>query len=226
MRLAAALVLLTLTLACAADNRAAGTPDGTPENDHAFPAILTPEEARAQGLDVATFAAGCFWCVETAFEGLPGVRSVVSGYTGGPEASPTYEQVSSGATGHAEAVQVVFDPKRTSYAALLEVFWHNVDPFAVARQFCDAGQQYRSAIFVHDAGQRALAGQTRDAVAKRFGKSVATQVHDAGPFWPAENYHQDFWKKSPVRYKTYRFGCGRDARLRELWGEAAAHRTE
>jgi peptide-methionine (S)-S-oxide reductase len=190
--------------------------------DKGFPAVPTPEQARAKGLEVATFAAGCFWCAESPFEGLPGVQSVVSGYTGGKFENPTYQAVSSGGTGHAEAVQVVYDPKIVTYDRLLYIFWRNVDPFAKGGQFCDYGSQYRAGIFVHDARQRKLAEGTRAEVAKRFGQTVHVEVTDASRFWPAENYHQDYCFKNPLRYKTYRAGCGRDTRLREIWGDEAA----
>ncbi|MFN7971064.1 MAG: peptide-methionine (S)-S-oxide reductase MsrA [Acidobacteriota bacterium] len=170
----------------------------------------------------ATFAGGCFWCMETAFEGQPGVLAVTSGYTGGPEKNPTYEQVSSHATGHAEAVQVLYDTSATSYEKLLDIFWHNVDPTVKDRQFCDGGHQYRSAIFAAGADQRRLAEASREKIekTKTFQEPIVTEIVDASEFWPAEEYHQDFYKKNPVRYKSYRLGCGRDARLKELWGEA------
>jgi len=191
-------------------------------------AAPTAPPAKASGdaarTEVATFAMGCFWCGETQFESQPGVRSVVSGYTGGPEKRPTYEQVSSGATGHYESIQVTFDPRRTSYAKLLDLFWHGVDPTQADGQFCDHGRQYRSAVFVHDAAQRKLAEESRRAIASSgvLKKPIVTEILPAGPFWPAEEYHQDFWKKDPVRYRSYRLGCGRDRRLAELWGDRAS----
>ena len=171
----------------------------------------------------ATFAGGCFWCEETAFEGLPGVISVTSGYTGGQKKNPTYEEVSSGSTGHAESVQVLFDPAKISYAKLLEIFWHNVDPLDPGGQFCDRGTQYRSAIFYADEGQRREAEASKHALEKeaRFQGRIATQLVPASTFYPAEEYHQQFYRKNPVRYKQYRQGCGRDARLKQLWGEPA-----
>jgi peptide-methionine (S)-S-oxide reductase len=170
---------------------------------------------------VATFAGGCFWCMEPPFDALPGVISTTSGYTGGTDPDPSYEEVSAGGTGHAEAVQVVYDPTRISYAKLLEVFWRNVDPLTPNAQFCDHGSQYRSAIFVHDAQQRRLAEASKQALldAKRWTAAIVTEIVTAGPFHPAEEYHQDYYEKNPVRYKFYRTGCGRDRRLRELWGE-------
>ncbi len=171
----------------------------------------------------AVFAGGCFWCEETAFEGVPGVVAVISGYTGGQAPNPTYEQVSSGVTGHAESVQVIYDPSKISYEKLLDIFWHNVDPFQANGQFCDHGNQYRSAIFFKDEGERkaAEASKARLESDARFKGKIVTQIVPASTFYPAEEYHQDFYKKNPVRYHTYRTGCGRDARLKEIWGEAA-----
>jgi peptide-methionine (S)-S-oxide reductase len=168
---------------------------------------------------VATFAGGCFWCVEADFDKVDGVTSTTSGYTGGRAANPTYEQVSHGGTGHAESVEIVYDPAKVSYKKLLDVFWHNIDPLAKDRQFCDHGDQYRSAIFYHDEEQRALAEASKAEVEKRFEQPVATQIVPAGAFYKAEEYHQDYYKKNPIRYKFYRYNCGRDARLEELWGK-------
>jgi peptide-methionine (S)-S-oxide reductase len=183
--------------------------------------VLGAPSARAEAVK-ATFAGGCFWCMEPPFESLPGVASVTSGYTGGTKASPTYEDVSEGGTGHAEAVEIVFDPAKVSYEKLLDVFWHNIDPTVADRQFCDIGSQYRSAIFVHDPAQRKAAEASLAAVTKQLGKPVKTQIADAGPFYVAEDYHQDYATKNPVRYRYYRWGCGRDARLEEVWGKDAA----
>ncbi len=171
----------------------------------------------------AIFAGGCFWCEETAFEGVPGVVAVISGYTGGQVPNPTYEQVSSGVTGHAESVQVIYDPSKISYEKLLDIFWHNIDPSQANGQFCDHGNQYRSAIFFKDEGERkaAEASKARLESDARFKGKIVTQIVPASTFYPAEEYHQDFYKKNPVRYHTYRTGCGRDARLKEIWGEAA-----
>jgi peptide-methionine (S)-S-oxide reductase len=171
----------------------------------------------------AVFAGGCFWCEETAFEGVPGVVAVISGYTGGQVAKPTYEQVSSGVTGHAESVQVIYDPSKITYEKLLDIFWHNVDPFQANGQFCDHGNQYRSAIFYRDETQRKAAEESKARLEDepRFKGKIVTQIVPASTFYPAEEYHQDFYKKNPVRYYSYRTGCGRDARLKEIWGEAA-----
>jgi peptide-methionine (S)-S-oxide reductase len=170
----------------------------------------------------AFFAGGCFWCEETAFEGVPGVLSVTSGYTGGEKKNPTYEEVSAGGTGHAESVEVVYDPAKISYEKLLEIFWHNVDPLQANGQFCDHGNQYRSAIFYANDTQRAAAEASKRKLEeeRRFKGKIVTQIVPASTFYPAEEYHQDFYKKSPLRYRTYRAGCGRDARLKELWGAA------
>ncbi len=185
----------------------------------------SPVAAPAQGLSRAIFAGGCFWCMEPPFEKLKGVKAVVSGYIGGPEKNPTYEQVSNHQTGHTEAVEILFDARVVSYERLLEVFWHNIDPTTPDRQFCDRGRQYRTGIFVLDPGQRLLAEASRKHVesTKRFPEPVVTPVEDAGVFYRAEEYPQDFYKTSPVRYYSYRAGCGRDARLKALWGESAGH---
>ena len=172
----------------------------------------------------AVFAGGCFWCVESDFDKVPGVISTTSGYTGGKTANPTYEQVSSHSTGHAEAVQIVFDPAKVSYGQLVEHFWRTVDPTTRDRQFCDEGSPYRTAIFAQDAEQLKVATTSRTALekSKPFKAPIVTEVVLASTFYPAEEYHQDYYLKNPVRYKYYRSSCGRDARLKELWG-AAAH---
>ena len=182
-----------------------------------------PAPTAPAGLAKATFAGGCFWCMEPPFDKLPGVVSTTSGYTGGRVKNPSYEQVSAGGTGHAEAVEVVYDPAKISYEKLLEVFWHNVDPLTADRQFCDGGNQYRTAIFFHGEEQKRLAEATRAQVAQELGKKVVTEIVPAGPFYAAEEYHQDFYQKNPIRYKYYRNGCGRDRRLAELWGGKAGH---
>jgi peptide-methionine (S)-S-oxide reductase len=175
-------------------------------------------------MERATFAGGCFWCMEPPFEKISGVASVTSGYTGGQKVNPSYEEVSAGGTGHAESVDVVYDPAKVTYAQLLDVFWHNVDPTQGDGQFCDHGHQYRTAIFYHDAEQKRLAEESKEKVQARLQKPVVTEIVTASRFYPAEEYHQDFYKKSPVRYYTYRAGCGRDRRLKELWGaEAGGH---
>jgi peptide-methionine (S)-S-oxide reductase len=176
--------------------------------------------AQGKPLAKATFAGGCFWCMEGPFDKLDGVVSTTSGYTGGTRKNPSYEEVSSGGTGHAESVQVVYDPSKVSYEKLLEVYWHNVDPLAKNRQFCDVGTQYRSAIFYHDEAQKRLAEASKAEVQKRFKQPIETQIVAASAYYPAEDYHQDYYTKNPLRYKFYRTGCGRDARLEELWGKS------
>ena len=177
-------------------------------------------QAAKKGRAKATFAGGCFWCMEPPYDKLPGVVSTTSGYIGGTKKNPTYEEVSAGTTGHAEAVQVVYDPAKVSYAKLLDVFWRNVDPLTANAQFCDHGDQYRTAIFVHDAEQKRLAEESKAQVQKKFiERKVVTEITQAAVFYPAEEYHQDYYEKNPIRYKFYRTSCGRDARLEELWGK-------
>jgi peptide-methionine (S)-S-oxide reductase len=172
---------------------------------------------------IATFAGGCFWCVEADFDKVPGVLSTTSGYTGGKTDNPTYSQVSSGSTGHAEAVEIAYDPAKVGYQALLDVFWHNHDPLAKDRQFCDSGSQYRAAMLYHDEEQRSLAEESKKAVQTKFTpRLVQTEIVPAGPFYKAEDYHQDYYEKNPIRYKFYRFNCGRDQRLEELWGKPSS----
>ncbi len=168
---------------------------------------------------VATFAGGCFWCMEPPFDKLDGVVSTTAGYIGGHQENPTYKQVSSGGTGHAEAIQIIYDPAKVTYAELLDVFWRNIDPTAEDRQFCDRGDQYRSGIFYHDDEQRRLAEESkRRLLAAAQVPAIVTEITAAPTFYPAEDYHQDYYQKNPVRYKMYRAGCGRDRRLAELWG--------
>ncbi len=186
--------------------------------------VFSVASARA-ATDTAVFAGGCFWCVESDFDTLPGVISTTSGYTGGHVANPSYEQVSGKHTGHAEAVEVVFDPQKISYAQLVEFFWRSIDPTTKDRQFCDAGSPYRSEIFVRGAEQRAVAEASLAALekSKPFEAPIVTEITDAGEFYAAEDYHQDYYRKNPLRYSYYRYGCGRDARVKELWGKSVAH---
>jgi peptide-methionine (S)-S-oxide reductase len=185
-----------------------------------------PVEQPARPTATAIFAGGCFWCVEADFDKVPGVISTVSGYTGGQRTNPTYEQVSSGGTGHAEAVKVVYDPARVTYARLLDVFWRNIDPITADAQFCDHGRQYRSAIFIGSNEEKSIAEASKAALqaSGRFKVPIVTEIVAASTFYPAEEYHQDYYIKNPIKYKFYRATCGRDARLRELWGnEAGGH---
>ena len=178
-------------------------------------------QAPPAGVAKATFAAGCFWCTEEAFDKVPGVASTTSGYMGGTKQKPTYTEVSSGTTGHTEVVQVVYDPAKVSYERLLEQFWLNHDPTVKDRQFCDAGSQYRPSIFYHTGEQKRLAEASKAKwdKDKPFAQPIVTPIAAAGEFWPAEDYHQDYYKKNPVRYKFYTSGCGRYARLNQLWGK-------
>jgi peptide-methionine (S)-S-oxide reductase len=177
------------------------------------------------GLAVATFAGGCFWCMEPPYDKTPGVVSTTSGYTGGSVAHATYRQVSAGGTGHTEAVRVVYDPKKVSYATLLDVFWRNIDPVDAYGQFCDKGDQYKPAIFYHDEEQKRLAEESKAALERsgRFKQPITVAILPAGDFYEAEDYHQDYYLKNPVRYKFYRHNCGRDARLEQVWGSAPTH---
>lgn len=206
------LLFIATTAACAQSTDAPGAVQAPAA------AESTPRTA------IAIFAGGCFWCMEPPFDKLPGVISTTSGYTGGRVSNPTYEQVSAGGTGHAEAVQVKYDPARIGYAQLLEVFWRNIDPLAADRQFCDVGNQYRSAIFPIGAEQQRLAEVSKRALqdSGRFDRPIATQIVAASRFYRAERDHQDYYKRNPVRYKFYRFNCGRDQRLEELWGKPGA----
>lgn len=175
---------------------------------------------QGNNLEKATFAGGCFWCMEHAFDQVEGVVSVTSGYTGGGKKNPTYEEVSTGGTGHAESVQIVYDPEKIDYSKLLDIFWRNIDPTTPNRQFCDIGAQYRTAIFYHDENQRRLAEESKKKLESGplRGKLV-TEIAPASEFYPAEEYHQKYYRKNPVRYELYHSGCGRDQRLKEIWGK-------
>jgi peptide-methionine (S)-S-oxide reductase len=172
-------------------------------------------------LQLATFASGCFWCTESDFDKLPGVVSTTSGYTGGRTFRPTYGQVSAGGTGHVESVEVIFNPRVVTYRQLLDVYWHNVDPFNGHGQFCDYGEQYRPVIWVHDEEQRTAAEASRAQVQELLGKTVVVEIEKAGAFYPAEDYHQDFHTKNDYKYRFYRWNCGRDARLADIWRAAS-----
>lgn len=187
--------------------------------------LLAAGTAPAADLEKAVFAGGCFWCMEEPFDRLPGVVSVTAGYTGGHTKNPTYKEVSAGGTGHAEAVQIVYDPSRISYSSLLAVFWRNIDPTVSDRQFCDVGHQYRAAIFYRGEEQRTSAQRSKAALEKNrpFREPIVTGITAASEFYPAEEYHQHYYKKNPLRYSYYRSGCGRDKRLNELWGNTTGH---
>jgi peptide-methionine (S)-S-oxide reductase len=202
-------LLAALLAACLASGASAQSP---------APAAAPPSAAKTAK---ATFAGGCFWCMEPPFDKVDGVLSTTSGYTGGTKKNPTYEEVSAGGTGHAESVEIVYDPSRVTYEKLLDVFWHNVDPLTPNAQFCDHGNQYRTAIFYHDDDQKRAAEKSKKDLeaSGRFKQPIVTQIVAATEFWPAEDYHQDYYEKNPVRYRYYRYSCGRDQRLEELWGK-------
>lgn len=210
-----ALLLVGAIAACTSN----GSADDSAEHEGATRAAPPAPEGKA----VAIFAGGCFWCMEKPFERLDGVESVLSGYAGGQIRGPSYDRVSSGSTGHTEAVRVLYDPDATSYDRLLEVFWHNVDPFDRGGQFCDRGSQYRPAIFPVSTEQRRAAKRSKARIEKKLDKKVAVDIEQTDAFWVAEDYHQNFYRTHPVRYRSYRSGCGRDARLREVWGDEAGH---
>ena len=184
----------------------------------ALAATAAEPVAKAQATATAVFAGGCFWCMEPPFDKLPGVVATTSGYTGGQKINPTYQEVSAGDTGHIEAVQITYDPKQVSYEKLLEVFWRNVDPLDKGGQFCDRGSTYTTAIFYQSEEQKKLAEQSKATIEKKLGKAVVTTIRPAATFYAAEDYHQDYYKNNPLRYKYYRYSCGRDQRLEELWG--------
>jgi peptide-methionine (S)-S-oxide reductase len=186
-------------------------------------ALFHMQRASAQNTQTAVFAGGCFWCVESDFDKVPGVISTTSGYTGGKTTNPTYDQISSKDTGHAEVVKIVFDPSKVSYAKLLDVFWHSIDPTTKNAQFCDVGSPYRTAIFAQDAAQLEAAKKSLADLEKTkpFKEAIVTEINPVSVFYTAEEYHQDYYVKNPVRYKYYRTSCGRDARLKQLWGDKA-----
>jgi peptide-methionine (S)-S-oxide reductase len=174
-----------------------------------------------EGMKAVTLAGGCFWCVESDFDHVPGVVETISGYTGGTADNPTYSQVSAGGTGHYEAVRIVYDPQKVTYDQLLDVFWRSVDPTDAGGQFCDRGESYRTAVFVATPEERQAAEASKAEAEKALGRPIVTPILDAGAFWPAEGYHQNYYVENPLRYNYYRWGCGRDARLTELWGDQA-----
>jgi peptide-methionine (S)-S-oxide reductase len=193
-------------------------PGGSPPTDRT-PAVL-PVPTAAQR--VATFAGGCFWSMQKAFDGVAGVASVTAGYAGGSQPNPSYEQVETGKTGYAESVQVIYDPARISYQGLLDVYWHHIDPLTPNQAFCDRGPQYRSIIFYRDPAQQRAAEASKQALDRshRFATPIVTAIQPATRFYPAEEYHQQFYKKNPARYQAYVIGCGREGRIRELWGDS------
>ena len=206
-----AVVLATVAAGC-------GTSEPLPPAGPSVGMALDPALA-----DTVVFAGGCFWCMEKPFEELDGVASVVSGFSGGTVANPTYDEVSRKTTGHYEVVEVVYNPQVVPFDTLLQVYWHNVDPFDDGGQFCDRGSPYRPAIFVRTPAERAAAAATVSQVQEKFGLPVLVPVLDAAPFYAAEDYHQDFYRTNPAHYNRYRTGCRRDARLEQLWGDAAGH---
>ncbi|HIG74057.1 MAG TPA: peptide-methionine (R)-S-oxide reductase MsrB [Bacteroidetes bacterium] len=225
MRFLSVLAALALALgACSSPDGPAGIEAvlGQPIQSPVEPASLDIAPADA---DTLILAAGCFWCAETAFEGVEGVAKVTSGFAGGTVANPSYDQVTAGGTGHYEVIEVVYDPEQVELETLLDVFWRNVDPLDGGGQFCDRGDSYRSALFVTEAQRPAAEASLRE-VGERFDAIIQTKVLDAAPFYPAEDYHQDFWLKDPDRYYSYRIGCGRDARLAELWGPKGSASAE
>jgi peptide-methionine (S)-S-oxide reductase len=190
---------------------------GVGGTDEAAAATTVHAQSQSRGLQKATFAAGCFWCVEADFDKVKGVVETISGYTGGRVRNPSYEEVSAGGTGHTEAVEVVFDPAVVTYDQLLEHYWRNVDPFVAHRQLCDVGSQYRPEIFVHNDAQRAAAEASRKRIQQRFAEPIVVNITSAGPFYRAEAYHQDYYKAHSIQYRYYRWRCGRDARLQDIW---------
>lgn len=217
IRMLASVVFFSLALACTSTAAGPSSKGGS-----AMPATQAAPPVK-KGQAEAVFAGGCFWCLESDLDKVPGVLSTTSGYAGGDQKGPAYKEVASGKTSHIESVRVVYDPKVLDYATLLDAFWHSVDPTQANGQFCDIGPHYRTAIFTSDEDERALAERTRDEAAATLGKTVVTEILPASTFWEAEEYHQDFYKKNPGHYLRYRMGCGRDQQLKRLWGEAASH---
>ena len=211
------LIALTCAILAACGNTTPQETVSAPPPSSEIP-VTSPDVP--EGLAVATFAGGCFWCMEPPFDQMEGVVSTTSGYAGGWVAEPTYDQVSAGGTGHAEVVQIIYDPAKVSYQELLEVFWRNIDPLTANAQFCDHGPQYRSAIFYHGDQQEEAARESKRSLEEsgRFDRPIVTEITEFSNFYPAEDYHQDYYQKNPKRYKFYRYGCGRDKRLEQVWG--------
>ncbi len=187
----------------------------------ALSVALANSSASTQDLQTATFAGGCFWCVESDFDRVPGVQKTVSGYTGGSLDNPSYKQVTAGGTGHLEAVEITFDSSQVTYDELLTAFWHSVDPTDARGQFCDRGESYTTAVFVHSEEQRRLAEASKQIAAQELSQEIVTSIREATAFYPAEDYHQDYYQKSSVRYRYYRWACGRNNRVEEVWGDSA-----
>ncbi len=218
----AALIVFCGAVYWSAWGRTARVPPSMPTTAPA-PSVLLPDDRPAPaGLQKVTLAAGCFWCTESTFDGVKGVVATTSGYTGGRLRRPTYTQVSSGGTGHVEAVEITFDPALTSVDELLEHYWRNVDLFNEHGQFCDYGEQYRPVVFVHSSEQRQAANGSKARVQDRFGKRIAVDIVEASAFYPAESWHQDYYRKNPLRYQSYLWGCGRAGRLAEIWRQPPA----
>lgn len=229
------LIVLALTLGCQSTNNGetksdptASEPRSEPETESESQAEVkrkgistTPQQLAPAKMAIATFAGGCFWCMEYPFESIPGVKEVYSGYTAGPEENPTYKQVAGGQTGHTEAVRVVYNPDVVSYDLLLKVFWRNINPTQKDGQFVDRGAQYRSGIYWHDEAQKKAALESKARIAEKFDDPIQTEIEEAGPFYAAEDYHQNFYEKSKAHYQRYRKGSGRDEYLEEVWGEEA-----
>jgi peptide-methionine (S)-S-oxide reductase len=213
--------LLALS-ACASGGSASAAPGAKDTQPYVVPPDLEAQVGKG-ALASAVFAGGCFWCMESSLEAVPGVVEVISGYAGGAEANPTYHDVGSSRTGHYEVVRVIYDPAKLPYAKLLEVFWRNIDPTQGDGQFCDHGPQYRSGVFPATPEERKAAEASLAAAGKTLGRPIVTPILASAPFWPAETYHQDYYKKNPDHYRAYREGCGRDRRLRALWGESTGH---
>ena len=220
MTLRALFLLVPAVFAFGSVACAAGEPRTFPPEGVVGPTALEPSSTQGEH-EVALLAGGCFWCLESAYDGKPGIIEAVSGYAGGTTTHPAYKEIGRGGTGHAEVVRVVYDPKKLSFDDVLTTFWHNIDPVDGGGQFCDRGDTYRPAIFPMDAAQKTAAEASAKAIAAKLGKELKTTIEPSPVFWRAEEYHQDFHLKQPAHYQRYRKGCGRDARLKEVWGDAA-----
>lgn len=229
----ALVVIISMSIGCQSTNNGesqtpsaaepVNQPESQPESRSEKPdgITTTAEELAPEGMGIATFAGGCFWCMEYPFEAIPGVKEVYSGYTAGEEVNPTYKEVARGHTSHTEAVRVVYNPDVVSYELLLKVFWRNIHPTQVNGQFVDKGSQYRTGVYWHGEEQKKAALASRDEIAEKFDDPIATEIEEAGPFYAAEDYHQNFYEKSAAHYERYRVGSGRDQYLKEVWGEEA-----